>query len=388
MKVANVECEFLIVSMPIPVRETLIDYGILLVTVETDTGLRGTGFAREHEFHALAVRTLVQNDIATFLKNRGDISTPGMMWHEASYDLPRSDYRVPTGIASRAASAVDQAMWDIRGQELGEPVYKLLGGAQSEIGVYATFGLNIYNQEEETEAAKRLLNQGFTAFKLQGAHADRGRDISVDARRVRKLRETVGDDAKIIIDGRNNYRLYEAIALAKLIEPYDMAFFDEPVFAKDPYALLQIRKAVPGLPLAARSRSGNIWDSRELIASGAIDAMGENVLDQGGFTQSIKIAHMAEMYQLPMVTGGAWHLQNSHLIAAVTNGWMTEYHALAAGVSEAIFVDPPKPRNGKLHMSDKPGLGLKLNEDAVREARERAAFAEQKEDRVSLPATH
>jgi L-alanine-DL-glutamate epimerase-like enolase superfamily enzyme len=376
MKIVNVDCDFLVVPVEIPVRGTTHDYGILMVTIETDTGIRGLGFAREHDFHSLSVRHLILNDIATFLKQIGDVIDPGFVWHEASYELPRSDYRVTSGIYSRAASAVDQALWDIRGKELNQPVYRLLGGSQPEVEVYATFGLNIYTQEEETEAAKRLVKQGFKNFKLQGAHADRGRAIDVDAKRVKHLRENVGDENRIILDGRNNYSLFAAMELAKKIEPYNMSFFDEPLYAKDPLALKQLKLAVPRLPLAARSRGGNLWDNRDLIISGAIDVIGENVLDQGGFTQSIKVAHMAEAFQLPVVTGGAWHLQNAHLIAAVTNGWMVEYHALAAGVSETIFADPVTPKNGKLRLSDKPGLGLTLNDAAVKEAKERARSAE------------
>jgi L-alanine-DL-glutamate epimerase-like enolase superfamily enzyme len=379
MKVAHVTAEFLLLAAPIPVREpaATTDYGVLLVTVETDEGIKGYGLAREHDFHSFSIQQVILHDIADYLKARGDNIHPGGFAHDASFDLPGADFRFPSGMAGRAAAAVDQALWDIEGKRAGLPVYRLLGGAQPEIEIYATFGLNIYTQEEETEAARRLLAQGFTAFKLQGAARDRGRDISVDANRVRHLRETVGDGNRVILDGRNNYSLYNAIALAKAIEPYNPAFLDEPVFARDPVALKHLKQAVPRVPVAGRSRGGNIWDGRDLIASGAVDVMGQNVLDQGGYTHGIKVAHMAEMFGLPMVTGGAWHLQNAHLIAAVTNGWMTEYHSHAAYVSETIFVDPPKPRNGRLRMSDQPGLGLTLNEDAVREARDYARSKEQ-----------
>jgi L-rhamnonate dehydratase len=371
MKLVKVECDFLVVRIPIPIRGTETDYGVLMVSLETDTGLQGVGFAREHDLHALGTRQLVLNDIASFLKDMDEIDVPGRFWHDASYDLQRSDYRAPTGIAARAASAVDQALWDIRGKALGEPVYRLLGGSQSEIEIYATFGLNIYTPEEEAEAARWRASQGFTSFKLQGAHADRGRDVGVDIRRVKALRETVGDDARIILDGRNNYSLYQATELARRIEPYNVAYFDEPLYAKDPVALLQLRRAVPGVPLAGRSRGGNIWDTRDLIVTGALDVIGSNVLDHGGFTQSIKMAHLAEVYQLPMVTGGAWHLQNAHLIAAATNGWMTEYHSMAAAICERLFVDPIMPANGRIRLSDRPGLGLTLNEDVVRDAKKR-----------------
>ena len=87
--------------------------------------------------------------------------------------MPWSDYRAPTGVVASAMGAVDQALWDLWGKALNEPVYRLLGGAQTEIEVYLTFGLSIYTPEEEAEAARRYREQGFRTFKLQGID-DRG----------------------------------------------------------------------------------------------------------------------------------------------------------------------------------------------------------------------
>ena len=250
-------------------------------------------------------------------------------------------------------------------------MYKLLGGAQDEIEVYATFGFNIYTPEEEAEAAKRTQAQGFRAFKLQGVD-DRGGNVAAAAARVRRLRETVGEDAQIILDAHNNYSVYEAIELARLVRPYDVAYIDEPVHARDPAAMRRLRDAATGVRFAGRSRGGSLIDNRDLVDSGGLDLLGQNVIDQGGYTQGVKAAALAEARQMPMVTGGAWHLQNAHLIAAVTNGWMTEYHLLAAALGDAIFIDPVQPSGGRMRMSQRPGLGLVLNDDAVAEARKRA----------------
>jgi L-alanine-DL-glutamate epimerase-like enolase superfamily enzyme len=384
LKIVRVDCDFLIVSVTVPITERQVDYGMLLVTLETDTGIVGTGIAREHDFHALAVRQVILSDIGPYLKTREEDITPEKLWFDASHDLVR-DWMAPAGVVARANSAIDQALWDIRGQALGQPVYRLLGGVQPEIEMYATFGLNFYTPEEEEAAAHRLQGLGHRAFKLMGANANRGRDISIDIGRVKRLRATVGDDAQIILDGRNNYSLYEAIALTKAIEPYNMAYFDEPVWAKDADAMNRLRTAVPGVPIAARGRGGNLQDNKALVTSGAIDVMGIQVLDQGGFTQAIKVAHLAEMYQLPVVTGGGWYMHNAHLIGAVRNGWMTEYHVLAAPVCETIFQDTIQPVNGRYRISERPGLGLTLNDDAVRDAKARAKAAEDAGTAYRLP---
>jgi L-rhamnonate dehydratase len=375
VKVEAVECDYLVLSLPIPVRGTFRDYGVLLVTVTTDNGLVGTGFARSFDFHGVSVSHLIRTEIAPHIIGQDHFVTPGEMWHEAAFEFPFADYRRPTGVVNSAIGAIDQALWDVWGQELGEPVYRLLGGSQREIELYATFGLNIYTPEEEIEAARLIAKQGFTAFKLQGVD-DRGGNIAAAVGRVARLRATVGEEARIILDAHGNYNVYEATMLARALIPYNVAYVDEPLLSRDALALKRLHESCPQVAYAARSRSGSYDDNRDLILSGGLDLMGANVMDQGGYTQTVKVAHLAEAFQMPIVTGGAFHLQNAHLIAAVTNGWMSEYHTFAAALSETIFVDPVKPTNGRLRMSDRPGLGLTLDAAAVTEAKERAKAAE------------
>jgi L-rhamnonate dehydratase len=372
VKITRVTCDYLTLPLTIPIRESQREYGSVLVTIETDAGHRGIGLARNYERQGLGMRQVVLNDLAPLLQGFDEVVTPGRMWHEAIFELPGKFCRHPEGILNSALSAVDQALWDVHGQVLGVPVYQLLGGAQDEIEVYCTFGFNIYSPEEEEAAARRVQAQGFRAFKLQGVD-DRGGNVRVAAERVRRLRETVGEDATIILDAHNNYTCYEAIELARLVRPYGVAYIDEPLHARDHVALRRLRDGAPGVRFAGRSRGGSLADNRDLVDCGGLDLLGQNVRDQGGYTQSVKAAALAEVRQMPVVTGGAWHLQNAHLIAAVTNGWMTEYHLLAAAFCDQIFVDPVQPSGGRLRMSRRPGLGLTLNEDAAAEARERAA---------------
>ena len=125
--------------------------------------------------------------------------------------------------------------------------------------------------------------------------------------------------------------------------------------------------ACTSIPLAARAISESPWENRDLIQAGAVDVMHANVLDGGGYTTCLKIAHMAEMFHLPLATGGGWYLQNGQLIAVVSNGWMTEFHLLRERIYEMVYIDPPVAKDGRLPLPDKPGIGLELNQDAVAE---------------------
>jgi L-rhamnonate dehydratase len=373
MKLAGIRCEYLSVEVAIPVRETKTNFGALLIVLESTEGAYGIGLAREREDQAAATRAFISNDIFPMLRD-SDFG-PAQLWSEFGVTFPsklRSEYRSASGMLNCALSAVDQALWDLWGHTLETPLFRLLGGTSTTIPIYSTFGLNIYAQDEEVEAARRNVAAGFRILKLQGSDRSGRFKIRRDIERIAAVRDAVGPDIDLILDGRTNYELTEAVELAKQILPYGVLYFDEPVLAHDPVALSRFRERCGGMPVAARSRGGSIWDNRDLLTSGSVDYLGTNVVDQGGFTQSLKTAHMAEAFQVPIVTGGAWHLQNAPLISAVPNGYMTEYHALAAAVSETIFADAPVPADGHLELPESPGLGLVLNDDAVAEGIDRA----------------
>src|SRR5262245_65871655 len=89
--------------------------------------------------------------------------------------------------------------------------------------------------------------------------------------------------------------------------------------------------------------------------------MQANVLDGGGYTEYVKVAHMAEMFHLPFATGGGWYLQNGQLIAGVANGWLTEFHLLRERIYEVVYLQPAVARHGRLRFPEKSGVGLELN---------------------------
>jgi L-rhamnonate dehydratase len=362
VRIAAVEATCLNIPTTIPFANKPTSIGMVLVVVRTDDGIVGVGFSRGQ--HRNAVQEVINRELATFLAGKNPIETE-RIWKESFLELG-FPYHVRTGILAQAISAVDQALWDIKGKFLGQPIFRLLGGATDTVEVYTTFGLPVLNRDELAEFARQLVSQGHDKLKMVLVAARQGIDIDEDIERVRLVREAVGDRVKIMLDANCTYSLLDAVKFCKRVERYDITFLEDPVYVKDTRLLAELRRQTH-VPIAARPRGENLWDARELINSGAVDVMQVNVLDGGGYSESLKIAHMAEMYHLPLATGGAHYLLNAHLLAGARNGWMTENHLVLDSIWEKIFTGVPRPENGKLRLTEAPGLGVALKEAAVRE---------------------
>jgi L-alanine-DL-glutamate epimerase-like enolase superfamily enzyme len=344
---------------------------VCLAEVHTDDGRVGHGLTAitEEEVVAAAINEVVAHHI-----KGEDPLAHEKLWERMYWLLsPRGQ----TGYASHAIAAVDVALWDLKGKILGQPVWRLLGGARSRVPVYTTFGFGAYNRDELAAAAKWWTARGHRHLKMVvGHHALQRRDepralgevIAEDARRVRAVRDAT--DAELHVDANCSLDSFHATALARAIEPLGISFFEEPVKENDIGALLELKKQTR-IPLAGGQNEGLAWRFRDLIASRAVDIIQPNVVIGGGFTQCARIAAIASAYNLPMANGGAWAHHNMHLHAGLANGGLVEYHYPAVTVCEAIYGPLPVPKDGWLDLPETPGLGFEPKPELVRELAKR-----------------
>jgi L-alanine-DL-glutamate epimerase-like enolase superfamily enzyme len=342
---------------------------VCLVEIETEAGLVGHGLTAITEEEVIAC--IVNEVIAGNLKNE-DALAHERIWERLYWLLsPRGQ----TGYASHAIAAVDIALWDLKGKALGQPVWRLLGGARAKVPVYTTFGFGAYSREELAAAAKWWAARGHRRLKMVvGQHALQRRDeprsidevIAEDARRVRAVRDEVGTDIDLHVDANCSLGSFHAARLARSLEEFDLSFFEEPVKENDIGSLLRL-KAQTRIPLAAGQNEGLAWRFRDLMSSGAVDVIQPNVVIGGGYTQCARIAALATAFNLPMANGGAWAHHNMHLHAGVAHGGLVEYHIPAVKVCEAIYGPLPAPIDGWLELPDAPGLGFVPDKDRVAE---------------------
>ena len=214
-----------------------------LVAVEADDGRVGHGFTAitEEEVVAAAINQVV----APALKGEDPLAHE-RIWERLYWLLsPRGQ----TGYASHAIAAVDVALWDLKGKILGQPVWRLLGGARRKVPVYTTFGVGAYEREELAAAARWWVERGHRRLKMVvGYRALQRRDeprlvedvIAEDARRVRAVREAVGDEIDLHVDANCSLDSFDATRLARALEPYGLSFFEEPVKDNDIGSLLAL----------------------------------------------------------------------------------------------------------------------------------------------------
>src|SRR6476620_1462595 len=319
------------------------------VEVETDIGIIGHGLAAITRQTVIA--EIVNGVIAPAIKGDDPLASEAI-WDKLYWTLtPRGQ----TGFGMQALSAVDIALWDIKGKALGQPVWRLLGGARSRVPLYATFGFNFFDRDQLAAAAKLWVSQGYRRLKMVAGHeALRRREarplsevIREDAARVRAVRAAVGPDVELFIDANCSLDLYHALRLVEMIRDCNIAFFEEPITQTDALLMAQLRQQ-GGVRLACGQNEGLSFRFRDLLLNEAVDFVQPNVVITGGYTQCLKIAGLAASFNVPIANGGAWAFHNMHLQAGLANGTLIEHHYLANEFCRRIYKDLPTPEAGWL----------------------------------------
>ncbi|MBN9083083.1 MAG: mandelate racemase [Rhizobiales bacterium 62-17] len=342
---------------------------LCLTEIETDTGLIGHGMTAITEEEVIA--TAVREVAGPALIGEDPLATE-RLWNKLYWLLsPRGQ----TGYASHAIAALDIALWDLNAKSLGLPLWRLLGGARARVPVYATFGFGFFERDQLAEAAKLFVSRGFRRLKMTvGDHALARRDeprpidkvIAEDVRRVAAVREAVGPDVNLYVDANCGLDLFHATELAQRIEPYGITFFEEPLTQNDVRQMAELRRRTR-IPLACGQNEGLAFRFRDLLVHQAADVLQPNVAITGGYSQCLKIAGMAQAFNVPIDNGGAWPFHNMHLHAGVANGGLVEYHYVAVALLRQIYDGLPEPEDGWLTLPETPGLGFEPNVERVKD---------------------
>jgi len=266
----------------------------------------------------------------------------------------------PGGIFALALSAIDIALWDIQGKARGLPLWKLLGGHRSRVPVYASGTVRReLSDADAVRCVQALAEQGFPAVKIQTALAaptSPGRE----AARARLLRRELDPAVALMADANQGWRPEQAIDICRRMEDVGLAWMEDAI-AHDDFAGLARLAAALSTPVAGGEYLWGIAPFAQMIAAHSVDILIVDLFRVGGVTQWLKVAGMAQAFNLPVASHVIPEIAG-HLVAARPNGLTVEY----VPWSLPLFEDTPRVERGELALTDRPGLGLALDGEFVR----------------------
>ncbi len=360
----------------------------VLVQVFTDEGIVGVGDASvAYGVGASAAAGMVEELVERFLLGRDPFRIEAL-WSEM-YD--HTFWAKGGGpIVFAGISAIEQALWDIKGKALGVPVYEMLGGSfRDGARVYANgWSFRANTPDEFARAAERVVKDGYTALKLYPlASPDTSsphgtirhvslRSLSREAEnlavaRVRAVRDAVGPDVDVLVDMSAELTTDAAIRLGRRMEEFDLFFFEEPVDPFDVGALKKVSEQVH-IPIAVGERLYTRYGFRPVVESHAADILQPDIGNTGGIMETKKIAAMAETHNMrvqphtcssPVATAAALQID-----ACIPNFVIQELYPYRVPEHFAIVDHAPEldVRDSVMPIPDRPGLGVELVEERVR----------------------
>ena len=345
-----------------------------IVRVHTDEGLTGLGeatYSQKEPVVCAAVEHMKTELIGA------DPSRIEWIWHHIYRRSSVSGiWRMAGPVWMSAMAGIDIALWDIKGQVAGLPIYELLGGAfRDRVDVYTHFGGA--TPETQAEMALQKKEEGYFALKGGASWTDRAAldwDTYLDdgdpARTVANfeaVRQAVGPGVKLFIDCHGRFTVANSIRLAKRLEHLDLFAYEDPVAPDDLTAYPKIRREI-SIPIMGSERLNTKSQSRRLLEMEGIDIAQPDMMYSGGLTESKKIAAIADTFHVPIsfhnTKGPIGILAAAHLEASIPNPAPMEF---VTGIDwrDEIIDEPLCVEEGRLVLPTRPGLGVKLNMEGI-----------------------
>jgi galactonate dehydratase len=339
----------------------------LFVQLQTDAGLLGVGEGTLEGREPTVAQAIAE--LSRYLVGEDPFAIQRHHMH-----MQRDSYWRQGPILSTALSAVEMALWDIKGKALGVPVYELLGGALVDrVKVYAN-GWFAGAKEPDEFAAKAVVavEQGFRALKWdpfgQAYLTLSTADLNKCMANVAAVREAVGPDIDLLIEAHGRFNVQTAIQVGRALAPFAPAWYEEPVLPGSAHALAQVRAASP-VPVAAGERCYSRFDCAELLQLQAVDILQPDVCHIGGLIELQRVAALADAALLPLSP----HNPNGPVANAATLQFAATCHNFT--LLETMVTDVPwrqditteaiQFEDGYMMIPNRPGLGLELNLEAM-----------------------
>jgi L-alanine-DL-glutamate epimerase-like enolase superfamily enzyme len=337
------------VTQRIPEREFVIS------TVTTDSGISGIGFAYTFGLGGSAVRELVDTSLTPLVLGYDPIDVE-RIWTRCWRELRALG---SGGMTRLALAVIDIALWDILAKRADVPLYRLLGGSRDRIPAYASGIIMDLDGEPLLDQMRGFLERGYRAVKMKVGRENPDEDVA----RVGSVRRLIGPGVRLMLDAVQKWTEGEAIRRTNMLRPFDPFWIEEPLLAEDRAGHVHVRKAT-GVPMALGETLSTRYEFADFIRAGAVDIVQPDIPRVGGFTEWMKIAKLAESFNLPVAPHFLIEL-SVHALCAVPNGLILEDLQGGSLTELGILAEPIRVVNGEMAPPARPGHGIVFDPAAL-----------------------
>jgi L-alanine-DL-glutamate epimerase-like enolase superfamily enzyme len=350
-KIASMKNAHYSVPLPVPMTDsthgTMTAFGLITTRVTDGDGVEGIGYTYTTGHNGRAIRSTL-DEIAEAVSGE-DADRIEHLWQKVWWLL---HYGGRGGAAVFAQSAFDMALWDLKAKRAKLPLWRLLGGNDPAVPCYAggiDLELSVADLLKQTDDN---LAKGFRAIKTKVGRAR----LAEDVERIAAMRKHLGDGFALMVDANMKWTADEAIRRAHALRDLDLVWLEEPIIPDDVAGHVRVRRD-GGIPIATGENFRTLWEFQQMISAGGVSYPEPDVTNCGGITPFMKIAHLAEAFNLPVTSHGA-HDVTVHLLAAVPNRSYMETHGFGL---DRYIAEPIRIVEGNAMAPEHPGHGIRFD---------------------------
>ena len=349
MAIASLETGVYRITLPVALSDsthgTITHFELITVRLRDADGAEGVGYTYTVGAGGAAVHALIDQGLRPVLLG-ADADAIEALWQKMWWRL---HYGGRGGTVSVAVSACDIALWDLKARRFNTPLWRLLGGFDPAVPCYAG-GIDLdFSRDALLRQTDDNLAKGFRAIKMKVGRAR----LSEDVERVRAMRAHLGADFPLMADANMRWSVDEAIRAARAFQDSNLVWLEEPTIPDDVAGHARIVRE-GGLPIATGENLHTLHEFKQMIEAGGVTFPEPDVTNCGGVTVFMKVAHLAEAYNLPLTSHGV-HDLTVHLLAAAPNRSYLEVHGFGL---DRYIAEPLVIREGNAIAPERPGHGV------------------------------